>query len=101
MLVPDDQSSTHSQKARREDRTRLIVSLEREFPSRQLKIPNDIFNLEIWTDNDVVEFFDSGGLQRPAPVELLGETRAIYWKCSVCNQKRNLDPVSRELWEVI
>lgn len=54
---------------RREERNRLISSLELDHPNNKVEIPEDIFDFDVWTDDDIVDFFDSG-LIRPPPANV-------------------------------
>lgn len=83
----------------RDDRARSIVALEREYPARQLNYPDDMFDFEIWTDDDIINYFDTAGLQRPAPRGVDREGHGSFWPCSVCHEQKNRDPAGREVWE--
>jgi len=75
---------------RREERARLIASLERE-QAKKIKLPKDIWDFSIWTDDEIVDFFDSKGLVRPPPAGVDREGHGSMWPCSVCKQVRSDD----------
>ena len=37
----------------KEERTRLIASLERDNPTTRLQLPDDIYDFSVWTDDEV------------------------------------------------
>lgn len=80
------------------ERSRLIASLERENPTLKVAYPEDIYDFSIWTDDQIVDWFDSGGILRPAPAGVDRDGVGGYWPCSICKQKKNRDPAGRELW---
>jgi len=101
-MLGDDEGSVNSNNSeedrRRLERTRLIASLELDNPTQNLTVPSDIFDFSVWTDDDIVDFFDTGVI-RPPPANVDREGHGDYWPCSVCKQQKNRDPSGREMWE--
>jgi hypothetical protein len=98
----DEESSCNSVVAaeeikQREDRNRLISSLELDNPNSNIEIPEDIYDFDVWTNDDIVDFFDSGCI-RPPPKGVDREGHGAFWPCSICKQQKNRDPMGRELW---
>jgi len=50
-------------------------------------------------DDEIVDFYDSGGFVRPPPAGIDREGVGAHWPCAVCQQAGNRDPAGRELWE--
>jgi hypothetical protein len=64
--------------AQREVRARLILSLEREYPARALNYPDDIYDVDVWTDDEIVDFFDSGTVTCSAFTRAVRSIRPVH-----------------------